>query len=127
MLDTLTEQKAEANLRKMVEQKLIADKKILFADVFTGFQYADIEDLFSKKDYLRLYNGALAKSIRVDQLDDTKGILGQLIKQNGNRDFNHCLPSRYMMEHIGELKFEGKTIDKFEEVFKAVNKLLKTR
>ena len=124
LLDTLTEQKAKANLRKMVEKKLIADKKIVYADAFTDFQYADIEDLFSKKDYLQIYNGAMAKNVQINQLDNAKGVLGQLKKLDGNKDFNHYLPSRYMMEHIGQLKFEDKTIDKFEEVFKSVNKLL---
>ena len=125
LLDTLTDQKAKDNLRKMVEQKLIADKKILFADSFTQFQYADIEDFFTQDDYLKLYNGAFEAQITVGQLDSSKGIMGQLKHLNSNKAFNHYAPSRYMMAHIGELLFSDNTLNAFEEVFKAINKLLK--
>ena len=125
LLDTLTDQKAKDNLRKMVEQKIIADKKILFADSFTQFQYADIEDFFAPDDYLKLYNGAFDAQITVGQLDSSKGIMGQLKHINGNKPFNHYAPSRYMMAHIGELQFSENTLNAFENVFKAINKLLK--
>ena len=124
LLDTLTEQKAKENLHKMVEQKLIADKKILFADSFTLFQYADIEDFFTQDDYLKLYNGAFDTQIAKGQLITGKGIMGQLKHLNGNKDFNHYAPSRYMMSHIGEIEFSVDTLNTFESVFKAI-KLLK--
>ena len=125
LLDTLTEQKAKDNLRKMVDQKLIADKKILFADSFTSFQYADIEDFFTPDDYLKLYNGAFETKVKKNELDSSKGIMGQLKRLNGDKAFNHYAPSRYMMAHIGELQFSDDTLNAFEEVFKTVNKLLK--
>ncbi len=125
LLDTLTEQKAKENLRKMVEQKLIVDKKILFADSFTSFQYSDIEDFFTKDDYLKLYNGAFNSQITAGEIDNSKGIMGQLKHLNGNKAFNHYVPSRYMMVHIGELQFSDDTLNVFEEVFKTINKLLK--
>lgn len=62
----------------MVEQKLIADKKILFADSFTQFSYADIEDFFTQDDYLNLYNGAFEAQITVGQLDKSKGHYGAI-------------------------------------------------
>lgn len=125
LLDTLSEQKARDNLRKMVEQKLIADKKVLFADSFTDYTYADIEDFFEPSDYLKLYNGAFNCNICTEQLDTTKGIMAQLKRINGNKAFNHYSPARYMMEHIGDLSFSEKTLATFERVFKEVNKLLK--
>jgi hypothetical protein len=109
----------------MVEQKLIADKKILFADSFTGFQYADIEDFFARDDYLKLYNGAFGTQVKEEEIDSSKGIMAQLKHLNGNKAFNHYAPSRYMMAHIGELQFSDETLNAFEEVFKAINKLLK--
>lgn len=127
LLDTFTEQKAKVNLQKMVEQKLIADKKILFADAFTDFQYADIEDLFTKADYLKLFNGAFEKDITIEQLDNTKSIMSQLKRLNGNKDFNHYSPSRFMMEHIGEIQFDSKTLETFEKVFNVVNRLIKNK
>ena len=125
LLDTLSEQKARDNLRKMVEQKLIADKKVLFADSFTDFAYADIEDFFDPSDYLKLFNGAFGCDIRKEQIDSGKAIMGQLKRLNGNKAFNHYSPARFMMEHIGEIFFSESTLSAFECVFKEVNKLLK--
>lgn len=125
LLDTIIEQKAKDNLRKMVEQKLIADKKILFADRFVTFQYADIEDFFCKGDYLKLYNGSFDLQVTIEQLDVSKSIMCQLKHLNANKNFNHYSPARYMMAHIGGLHFSDETLNVFEEVFKTVNKLLK--
>ena len=51
LLDTFTDQAAQARLKRMVEQKIIADKKILYYHSIMGQAYADIEDLFDKEEY----------------------------------------------------------------------------
>lgn len=43
LLDTFTDQAAQARLKRMVEQKIIADKKILYYHSIVGQAYADIE------------------------------------------------------------------------------------
>lgn len=72
LLDTFLDQKAENRLKRMVEQKIIADKKILYYHSVTGQDFADIEDLFSQEEYLILYNGAFSKSVRISDLDTDK-------------------------------------------------------
>ena len=125
LLDTLTEQKAKDNLQKMVQQKLISDKKIIFVDEFTNFNYADIEDLFDTQDYLTIYKGAFNTGVSAEQIDDSKGIMVQLKRINDNKAFNHYLPAKYMMQNIGTLRFTDKTLNSFEAVFKKINMLLK--
>lgn len=125
LLDTLTEQKAKNNLKKMVEGKIITDNKIIFVDFLTEFDYADVEDLFEKEDYLKLYNGAFDKNVNIDEVQTDRGIMAQLKKLNDNKNFNHYSPAKYMMEHIGELSFSDVTVNNFEKVFKKVNTLLR--
>ena len=69
LLDTFTDQAAQARLKRMVEQKIIADRKILYYHSIMGQAYADIEDLFDKEEYLVLFNGAFGKSVQISELD----------------------------------------------------------
>lgn len=121
LLDTFTNQSAEVRLKRMVEQKIIADKKILYYHSVIGQTFADIEDLFSKDEYLELYNGAFSKSIKITDLDVDKPIMSQLKRINGNKSFNHYSPANYMAKNIGTLTFSTETIERFEKLFALVN------
>ena len=78
LLDTFTDQGAEVRLKRMVEQKIIADKKILYYHSVIEQTFADIEDLFSKEEYLALYNGAFGTSVQISDLNANKPIMSQL-------------------------------------------------
>lgn len=121
LLDSFTDQAAQARLKHMVEQKIIADKKILYYHSILEQSFADVEDLFDKEDYLLLYNGAFDKSVRLCDLDSNKPIMAQLKRLNGNRSFNHYSPANYMAKNIGHLTFSVDTIGRFEKLFKLVN------
>lgn len=121
LLDTFTNQGAEARLKRMVEKKIIADKKILYYHSVIGQTFADIEDLFSKEEYLGLYNGAFGTSLRVSELDAGKPIMSQLKQLNANKPFNHYSPANYMMRNIGTLSFSEETIGRFERLFSMIN------
>lgn len=121
LLDTFTNQSAEVRLKRMVEQKIIADKKILYYHSVIGQTFADIEDLFSKDEYLELYNGAFSTSIKITDLDVDKPIMSQLKQINGNKSFNHYSPANYMAKNIGTLTFSTETIERFEKLFALVN------
>jgi hypothetical protein len=125
LLDTFTDQGAEARLKHMVEQKIIADKKILYYHTVIEQPFADIEDLFSKEEYLALYNGAFSKSVQVTDLDAKKPIMSQLKRLNNNRSFNHYSPANYMAKNIGTLSFSNETIERFEKLFSIVNRKLR--
>ena len=120
LLDTFTDQSAQARLKRMVEQKIIADKKILFYHTVIGQSFADIEDLFSKEEYLILYNGAFGTTVQFSDLDADKPIMAQLKRING-KAFNHYSPANYMAKHIGMLTFSEETLERFEKMFKLVN------
>lgn len=120
LLDTFTDQSAQARLKRMIEQKIIADKKILFYHMVIDQTFADIEDLFSKEEYLVLYNGAFGTTVQMSDLDADKPIMAQLKRING-KAFNHYSPANYMVKNIGTITFSSETIDRFEKLFKSVN------
>lgn len=121
LLDTFTDQAAQARLKRMVEQKIIADKKILYYHSIMGQAYADIEDLFDKEEYLVLFNRAFGKSVQISELDTNKPIMSQLKRLNGNKAFNHYSPANYMAKNIGSLVFSDETMGRFEKLFAMVN------
>ena len=121
LLDSFTDQKAQANLDKMIKQKIIKERKILYYHNAIENDYADIEDMFTKDEYIALYNGAFNQTISLTSLDNEKPILQQLKRLNDNRTFNHYAPANYMAKNIGSLNFSDETIDRFEKLFKIIN------
>lgn len=121
LLDTFTDQSAQARLKRMVEQKIIANKKIIFYHTVIEQTFADIEDLFTKEEYLSLYNGAFGTAVQMSELDANKPIMAQLKRING-KAFNHYSPSNYMAKNIGTITFSDDTLARFEKLFEIVNK-----
>lgn len=124
LLDTFSDQSAKARLDKMVTEKLISDKKIIFYHDILGSTFADIEDMFEIKEYLALYNGAFEQNIQEDQIDKSKPIMNQLKRLNNNNSFNHYAPANYMAKKIESLTFSDTTLTNFENLFVRINKLL---
>ena len=47
----------------------------------------------------------------------------QLKEKNGNKDFNHYSPANYFAKNIANITLSDDTLDNFEALFKAINKL----
>lgn len=123
LLDTFTNQSAEKRLNNMVSKKIIRESNILFYHDILNSEYADIEDLFKKEDYINLYNGAFKSEVDANKMD--KGsILNQLKKLN-NADFNHYVPANYFAVNVSNTKLSDETLDNFENLFKKINRLMK--
>lgn len=84
--------------------------------------FADIEDMFTKDEYLKLYNGAFGTSLKTADIDADKPIMSQLKRLNRNKSFNHYLPANYLAKNIGILTFSDETLNNFEKLFIALNK-----
>lgn len=123
LLDTFTDQSAKARLDNLIAQNIIKDKRIMFYHDVLKVPFADIEDLFTDADYLKLYNGAFSKQITQGDIDATKPIMRQLKKKNGGREFNHYTPANYLAKNAATIVLSDETLNNFELLFKAVNKL----
>ena len=82
LLDSYTDQKAKAKMDKMVYGKIISGNKIKFYhDFLDNYSSADLEDLFTKSEYLKLFNSAFKK-----EFGDVKEID---LNQNINQLYNN--------------------------------------
>lgn len=128
LLDSYADPKGKAKLDKMIALKIIHKSKIRFFDEFLkGYKQADLEDLFSKQDYLKLFNSAFSehKDIDVSDLDgNLPTIITQVNKQIGKDRFNHYRPANELLK-LGVKKefFSSDTLNNFEKVFVEINKL----
>ena len=123
LLDTFTNQSAEKRLNNMVSKKIIRESNILFYHDILNSEYADIEDLFKKEDYINLYNGAFESNVDLSIVKNGP-ILNQLKKLN-NGSFNHYSPANYLAKNISKVDISEETLDNFEKLFKTINKIIK--
>ena len=123
LLDTFTDQSAKARLDNMIAQNIIKDKRIMFYHDVLKVPFADVEDLFSDSDYLMLYNGVFSKQIAQGDIDATKPIMNQLKRKNGGKEFNHYTPANFLAKNAATISLSDETLDNFELLFKAVNKM----
>lgn len=131
MLDTFTDQKGKRKVDNLVSEKIIKEKNIRFFNEFSGNgkDVADIEDLFEKEDYLKLFNKAFDGDhaiVNLADLDDSiPTIVAQVNKVINKRRFNHYRPANKLAQlGVDKNFFTGKTLDNFELMFTELNKLL---
>lgn len=130
LLDTFTDQKGKQKVADLVMHKIIKEKNIRFFNEFTnnGKAIADIEDLFDKEEYLKIFNAAFEKEHPVVKLVDLDSsidtILKQINKVIGKDRFNHYRPANKLNQlGVDKSYFKPETLDNFEKMFIEINKL----
>ena len=128
LLDSYTDAKGKAKMDKMIGEKVIHKNKIRFFDEFlTDFSKADLEDLFTKEDYLKLFNSAFKDitEIKESELNTSiKQIIIQINKHIGKDRFNHYRPANELVKlGVNKDYFSPETLNNFENVFKEINSL----
>lgn len=127
LLDTFTEQKPKAHIDRLInEEKILKSSQVIFYDKFTEIDVANIEDIFTTKEYLKLFNEAFSEydNINAKDIDDSKTILDEIGKIIKKSRFNHYRPANLLISKSLKLEdFEDSTIDRFEKIFAEVNKL----
>jgi predicted ATP-dependent endonuclease of OLD family len=128
LLDSYTDPKGKEKLETLIRDRIIQKNKIRFFDEYLeSHDKADLEDLFAKEDYLKLFNSAFTeyKDIIPTELNSSiSQIIIQLNQHLGIPRFNHYRPANQLAK-IGADKafFNEQTLKNFEKVFKDVNKL----
>jgi predicted ATP-dependent endonuclease of OLD family len=130
LLDSYNDAKGKAKMDKMIAEKIIHKNKIRFFDEFVdGYNKADLEDLFTKEDYLKLFNSAFKElpDIKLTELDSTINQTIIQINKHFNKDrFNHYRPANELVKvAVDKSFFSNDTLNRFEKVFIEVNKLFK--
>ncbi len=128
LLDSYTDMKGKAKMDKIIAEKIIHKNKIRFFDEFLdSHSKADLEDLFVKNDYIKLYNSAFKENpnIKLSDLNsDINQIIIQINKHLNVERFNHYRPANELVKlAVGKDFFSAETLDNFEKVFIAINKM----
>lgn len=130
LLDTFTDQKGKQKVADLVIHKIIKEKNIRFFNEFAnnGKAIADIEDLFDKEEYLKIFNAAFDKehsAVKLTDLDSSiETVLKQINKVIGKDRFNHYRPANKLNQlGVDKSYFKPKTLDNFEKMFAEINKL----
>lgn len=125
LLDTFTDQKGKARMDDLIRSNIIKQKRVKFFDSYVSQDRADIEDLFSKNEYLALFNEAFAGEFAVALTDlDTNipQLAAQIAKAIGQLRYNHYRPARLLaVKGVESTYFDAATLDRFETMFKDVN------
>lgn len=128
LLDSYSDAKGKAKMETMIADKIIHKSKVRFFDEFLdNHSKADLEDLFVKSDYLKLFNSAHPEYVDIKEADlntNINQIIIQINKHLSKDRFNHYRPANQIVK-LGADKdyFEKVTLDNFEKVFKEINKL----
>jgi predicted ATP-dependent endonuclease of OLD family len=130
LLDTFTDQKGKQRVTDLIQQKIIKEKHIRFFNEFANNEKltADIEDLFSKEEYLKMFNLAFEKeypAIKITDLDSTLDtVLKQINKVIEKDRFNHYRPANKLNQMgVDKTFFSAQTLENFEKMFIEINKL----
>lgn len=128
LLDSYTDSKGKEKMDGLIRDKIIQKNKIRFFDEYLdAFDKADLEDLFIKSDYLKLFNAAFLEFSDIAESDlnpDIKQIIIQINKYLNIPRFNHYRPANQLVKiGIDKSFFHKQTLDNFEKVFSDINKL----
>lgn len=131
LLDTFTDAKGKQRVEDLIKTKIIKDRNVRFFNEFSsnGGSHADIEDLFSKTDFLKIFNLAFEQEFGIVKLSDLdmtiKPIILQLNKKINKDKFNHYKPAIILTQNSPDISFfNSETLDNFEKMFKEINKLI---
>lgn len=128
-----------AVIADLYKKKLLAKKNVMTYSEFVDADEADIEDLFDREFYVSLvneeYKREIAQPIQAAWLNEhmprTLRALEDYIADNPFKSgqFGHYRPARYFVENIDGLwpRVSTKTKSRFEQLFRRVNGLLKSR
>lgn len=126
LLDTFTDQKSKANIDNLITGKILKEKSLKFFHEFVDIEIANIEDIFTIEEYLKLFNESFTEyeDISIDDIDKSKTIINEINRIIDKKRFNHFRPANLLISKgFSNKDFENETLERFEKIFIEVNKL----
>jgi predicted ATP-dependent endonuclease of OLD family len=124
-LTVVVDARKEGNqkLANLSKNGYLKSKKIITLNEIVASKLADIEDLFSESDYLKLYNDTFSKTHKPEDLKGSDQIVNKIARLEGIPRFNHGRPADVFLrnrdKYLDELSDE--TLDNFEKLFEKIN------
>lgn len=120
--------KSTGKLDTLVRTKALPQKRVISTNQFAAMEPSDIEDLFTPREYLKLYNLAFGSNLKVSDLNGTDRIIARIGRTNGETFKEHGKPAEHLMRSADRKKFlsglSAGTIDRWASLFEAINKTL---
>jgi len=130
LLDTPDKKGTTQKLNDLIIHKIITDKSIKYCDQYADLSInkADMEDIFTKNDYLSLFNAAFTNKYPEIKMSDIVGcdmpIIPQINKIIADERFDHYLPARTLLCALDKKPYLSEaTLTKFSQVFEDINQL----
>jgi predicted ATPase len=117
--------KGMQRVTNMIERKLLDGQRLIMAGVALGGLDADLEDLFTDGDYLKLFNKTFAKAIKVGDLPKG-GRIVKRIEAHTKAPFIHGEVAETLLRNVEEMTFTDTTLDRFEVIINAINDTIST-
>jgi len=126
LLDSSINMSSKSSIEKLIKEKIIQEKKIVFFDEFVpDYKEADIEDIFTKTEYLTLFNEAFSEKKNISEADlnpKIKRIILQINKKFNIDRFNHYRPANNLARKgVTPEFFSEETRERFENIFNKIN------
>lgn len=108
-------------LRKLIEKEVIGGNRVIFVGDVLGRGKADVEDLFSDADYLRLVAASGYRRLKIADLSPGDRIVKRVEATLGG-GFDHGSVAEALRQDPSLMKRPGsKTVANFEQLFKRMN------
>lgn len=106
----------------MIGQKLLSGHRLVLANVATGTKDADLEDLFTDGDYLKLFNKTFGTTTKVADLPPGSRIVKRLEAHSGK--FIHGKVAETLLREHQSIALTDTTLNRFSALFMAINKTI---
>ena len=113
-------------LQSLAYQGFLAKRRIITVGQVLSRKLGDIEDLFTPRDYLKMYNGAFQKNYTPSKLTGTDPIVRKIARKEGVSRFDHGKPADWLLRHRDEIlsSLSDGTQKNFEKLFSYINATL---
>ena len=110
-------------LSNLAHKGYLNQKRIITLNEITKTKLADIEDIFTIDDYLKIYNEAFGEEIKKEDLTGTDQIVNKIARFKAVSRFNHGKPADYFLRNRDKFldSISDKTLENFETLFERVN------
>lgn len=112
--------KGMQRVTNMANAGLLKASRLILASVATSSQQADLEDLFSEGDYLKLYNKTFGSSVKLSDLPQGDRIVKRIEAHLGNK-YDHGKVAETLLRNAADVTFTNTTLENFEKLFLALN------
>lgn len=128
-LTVLIDSRKEGNQKiiNLSEKGYLNNKRIITIGEIIKSKFADIEDLFSVEDYLKLFNLSFNRKYKPEDLTGTDPIVNRLARLEGIERFDHGKPADYFLRNKATIlkDLSTYTLDNFDSLFDRINKTLR--